>query len=77
MNDDSSLIAFSDSKSAEFYGFGYIDISGPLLEAERKGVRVRWKGDSHLNIDGQKIFGEAILKWMGINIVPTTNAMTE
>ena len=47
-----------------YKNYGYINISKPLLKAEDNRVRIRWKGDSHFNEEGQKLFAEAIFKGM-------------
>ena len=45
-------------------GFGYVDLSPPLLRAEQRGEATRWLHDRHWNERGNEIFAAALARWI-------------
>src|SRR5262249_578500 len=45
-------------------GFGWIPLGNELLEAEKKGVVTRWPYDQHFNETGNKMFADAMQRWI-------------
>jgi hypothetical protein len=57
------LSALLEKFSAE-KGFGWIPLGDELLQAEKKGIVTRWPYDQHFNETGNKMFAEAMQRWM-------------
>ena len=71
---DSSKYYHPDEKVSSFLKYfidinegGYVDLSAKLIESERNGEVIRWRGDSHFNVKGQKILGEIIFDGIASN----------
>lgn len=47
----------------------YIDLSADLINANKKGVVTRWVNDLHFTEDGNRIFFEAMHRWMINNVL--------
>ena len=45
-------------------GIGYLPLSDALLASERKGIPTHWKHDRHFNVAGNRLFGEAMYRWL-------------
>ena len=45
-------------------GFGYVDLSEPMLAANDAGVSTRWRHDAHFNGAGNEIFARAMFEWL-------------
>ena len=45
-------------------GFGYVDLSEPMLAANDAGVSTRWRHDTHFNEAGNEIFARAMFEWL-------------
>ena len=49
---------------AENQGIGYVPLGEHLIEAERGGLRVRWRHDPHFNETGNEISAGAMEEWL-------------
>ena len=45
-------------------GFGYVDLSGHLARAERRGFAPRWSRDPHFNALGNEVIADAMYRWL-------------
>lgn len=52
------------------HNFGYVPLGLRLLEARRKGTKVNWPHDGHLNEAGNEIFAATMYDWLRQNGVP-------
>jgi hypothetical protein len=59
---DRSILSIFLENFSKYKGYSYANISDVFLEAEEKGVRIRWIGDPHFNEQGQNLFGEAVFR---------------
>jgi hypothetical protein len=57
---DRSILSIFLKSFSQYKGYSYLDITEPLLDAEKNGTRIRWKGDPHFNEQGHKFFGEEL-----------------
>jgi len=50
------------------HGFGFIPLGDELLTAEKNGTVTRWPYDQHFNEIGNKIFADAMYRWISTNV---------
>lgn len=45
-------------------GWGYVPLTNDLWKARREGIAVQWAHDGHFNEAGNRIFAEAMYRWL-------------
>ena len=60
----STALSTELEKLCSTQGFGYISLSDPLNQASLDGIPTHWKHDGHFNETGNRIFAEAMYRWI-------------